>query len=1337
MRFFKRCWQTLSQALAAFRRKRMFVFATLAAGICFLLGFLISFELPKLRAYLLVKIEEASRDHLPVRVLPGKIEISFLPLGATLNHVRILPKKETEAILERASIERLRVTLSPWILLSGRLRLSDVLIQGAEITATIPPSEKKSGSPLEGAFDLLNQIPMNRLELVDVSLNLRLSNPDLSVNVNQLNLVAEKQLRGSLGLDLNTVTAKVTDLDSKTSVRVDAEAHLSASREEISIEDLRVRRGDSFISAKGDLSGNVEALKFEQIVLDTETELHLESMRNWAVKRFDSMKKVPALKGRAFASAKIEKRKNEKMKATFKARTEGLGVMKMLFDRLEANGTLEEDLVKIPAIRLENAAGLIAVDQFQVGTVEPFALSGQLKTANLQLHNLLKTLGVGEIPVWAQATGDIPCTGKFNPFLIECKGSLKASDILVRDSMKSKGTIVAVRNLAANGAVAIDAEKVSYQADLATPLSKGTSDGVVAYDEGFKINYETDRLDLKDIANLADLRLEGAGKIKGSTEGDSDAATLALEIDGTDMWFEDFWLGNPKALVSYREGVLGFANLSGYYTVSRYSGDVKVDLSKKILNVTARAPFFDARDLMKVFSRRVKLPFPVTGTGQMNVKASGPLALSQLSYDLKSSLFKGSVAGETFDQIHFDVKSVEGEVKTERVDLLRGPSIVTLSGVGHPDGTIKTLIQGRGLKVEDSSTVASSGLAVSGNVDFDMTMVGPVLAPDTDMQGKLTNTSVGDQGMPDSDFKLKFRSNAIEGAGNLLGNVVKTSFTIPFDSQSPFALKLSTQDWNYAPVFAAFAGSSGRKDYEGRLTSNIDLQAPSGGFWNSSGTIKVDKFSLSRGALALRSNDPLNMSMKNGQLRVDKFDLAGDNIYLRVNESPNPVNKIDLQVNGKIDLTLVAILTPFLDDLRGILSFAFNLRAGPAQTELLGSAYIDKAFVKIPGFPHPLENIQADLLFNQRKILFNTIKAELGGGRVNGTGGMELKGYKNYPVNLAGTFDKVTFNIPDKVRTTGSGTLSFTGNWFPFVLKADYEIKEGLATKELGGDSTESDGIRRDFFLPELLLAESFTPVVLDVNIGFQRGIAVKNELLEGRVLGTLSVKGKPNKPSILGSITTDRETNIFVKDTPFEVMSSNIQFLDPNELNPKLFISARARKNEYDITLLIQGTASNPQLAFTSVPPLPEKDIISLLAIGATDTQLSTTVKSGEQGSNSALNVGSGVIRKNPVTNLIKDSIGFDVQFSPGFDETGNSAVQKIIVSRQFNQRFDVTASRSIGGKTQETQARARYRLNERVSVIGSWLGRDYTESVNTTQTQVQNPNAFGLDLEYKFEFK
>ncbi|MES2963328.1 MAG: hypothetical protein V4760_05525, partial [Bdellovibrionota bacterium] len=373
---------------------------------------------------------------------------------------------------------------------------------------------------------------------------------------------------------------------------------------------------------------------------------------------------------------------------------------------------------------------------------------------------------------------------------------------------------------------------------------------------------------------------------------------------------------------AYRAGSLYFTELQGYYTVSRYGGDLTLNLQDKKIAVVGRIPFFDARDLLKIFSRRVKLPFPVNGTGQATIKLSGPLDFPHLSYDLKSSIFRGSIAGETFDQAHFDVKSVGGEVKAERVQLTKGAALVTLSGVAHPSGQIETVVRGRGIRLEDTSSIASSGFALSGQVDFDMGMTGHVLAPDTDLKGTLTRTSIGDQSVADSNFRLRFGKKAIEGSGVFMGDVVQGDLVFPLDPEAPFKLKLKTQDWNFAPIFAAIAGPNSRKDYKGNLTAEVDLTSSSGGFWNSNGDAKISNFSLSRGSLALKSVEPVEINMKAGQLRTKNLNLVGDGIFLRVKDSESPVAKLDSQITGKLDLGLIALLTPFFEDLRGLVSFS-------------------------------------------------------------------------------------------------------------------------------------------------------------------------------------------------------------------------------------------------------------------------------------------------------------------------------------------------------------------------------------------------------------------------------
>jgi translocation and assembly module TamB len=1329
--------------------RRFIAVVILIAGISFLIGALGTSQMPKIRSFVMLKIETVSRENLPVRILPGSVDVSFFPLGITLRNVNVIAKEEVTKFLESAWFRHVSMTISPWQLFRGKLRLNTLEIDGARVNATLPASTKKGvGPPLNGLFSIIGQVPINLIVLEDIGGHLTLNDPKLSLELNNINLTVEKRKGSALSVNLTSASIRVFNAGKDPASTLSAEIETAAviSRSRVEIESFHVRRGDTFVSSTAELQGDLEALEFQDAKVELKTDINLESIAKWAARTFPRyLRDLPDFKGRSKIEASLKRHGGKAIAAEVRLEANGLKIDKYLVDKLKTHATYQENgkvpEIKMAHLEIDNPAGLLDLENVVISLGEEKTISGVVNTQNLQLHQLLLSLDVGAVPVFLQISGGLPCSASIKEdFKVSCAGKLTGDNLLVRDSMTSKGSIVALRTFVAEGEVHVDKKKVSYAADLLMPDSAGKSNGSIHYDQGFKIAYEGDRVAFKDIANLADLKLEGTAQIKGVTEGDSDAATLNLDIDGKDFWLDDFWLGNAKSQIAYKAGMLTFSNMQGFYSVSRYSGDLKLDLKKKELNITGRSPFFDMRDMLKVFSRKVNLPFTTTGTGQAQIRASGPLSLGQLTYDLRTSVFRGAVAGETFEQFNFDVKSNAGEVKAERVQLSKGTSLITLTGLAHPDGTIKALVQGRGLKIEDSNFVSTSGLALSGNVDFDMDLGGAILSPDNDFRAHLSRTSIGDQSMTDSTVHMVIGSKSLRGDGHLIGESVKAEFSIPFTPTSPFSLKLSSTDWNYAPLFAAIAGPVGRKDYEGRLTMNVDLTSQTGGFWNSTGQIQIEKLALSRGTLALKLQSPSALTLKSGQFFVDKIELNGDNgNFLKITENPKPVAKLDFQVNGKLDMSLFGLFTPFLEDLRGLVSFAFNLRGSPGKSDLLGSAYIEKGYVKLFDFVHPFEDLRADLLFSQSKILLNTIKAEFASGRLTGSGGIELKGNKNYPVNITGLFDKVSMNVPEKVRTQGSGSATFTGSWFPFLLKINYEVSEGLWTKEFGGgDQDDTESVRRDQFLPELLLQERFTPVILDLNINFNKGIQVKNELVESKVSGIIAVKGPPTKPSILGTVSMEKDSKIIVKDTIFEVKTGNIELDDPQIVNPKLYIVARSRIQEYDVNLLVQGTGSKPDLTFTSVPPLSNRDIISLLALGTTETAQATPSAlaigaPGSQASGPNVAYGSGPLRNNPLTKEIKEKTGFELQFAPSFDE--QSAGQKIIIKRQFSNKFGVAASQAIGSH-RTTDAEARYRLNDRVSGILSWQNSDQLDSW-TGSASKKEQNQFGLDLEYKFEFK
>ncbi len=1329
------------------RNKKLVLLGALLSGICFLVGALGASQLPKVRSWILVQIETQTREKLPVRILPTTVEIDFLPLGTTVRGVRIFPKDELKAILDPLEIKRVSVSVSLWQLLQGKLRLSSVDIEGTHVAVRVPKSEKKSGKPLENLFSTLDKIPISRIRLGDVSVSAELADPKMHAAIDALELEAEK-LRGGFTLQIGHATARVQDPETNANILLDVEASLSANRERVLIDALKIRRGDSFLNASGRGSGDIEALDLKEYDVALRSEVFLDSMRAWATKTFAREKwaqDLPNLKGRLYVDGKIKRQRNKRPSGEFNARAEKFAIDKIALGQIATNGTYANDQIKMPRLTLKNPATAINVENVNIDIAKEtdgkdrIALNGLVKVPGLDVNELLFQFGVGKtrIPVYLKATGEMPCTGTIRPaFNIDCQATVLARDIQVDDGIgPKKSTIVAVKQMNGVGTVNINDQAVSYKAELKMPDSKGRSDGVIGFKSGFKINFEGDRVAFKDIANLANLKIDGVASVKGSTEGNSEVGTVSMKLDGNDVWFENFWLGNVKGGIAYAAENLKFSDLSGNANVSRYSADVGLNLKTKQISVNGRMPFFDTRDLLKVLSRRVQLSFPVLGTGQATIKASGPLDLGHLSYDLKTSVFRGSVAGESFDQAHFDVKSKSGEVRAERVQASKGPALITLTGEAHPDGQIQTTVHGRGLRLEDTNTVARSGFALSGAVDFEMAMNGPVLAPETDMKGTLTRTSIGDQSMPDSNFRLKFTKATIEGGGKFLGDVVDADFILPLNEQAPFRLKAKTNNWNYAPLFAAISGPATRKDFEGNLTATLNFSSASGGFWNSNGDARIEKFSLARASLKLANQKPMDVSMRNGQLHLKDVALSGPNIFLNVNEAPNPTAKLDLLANGKIDLGLIEIVTPFFEDLRGLLSFKLQIKGGNVPSNFVGSAYIEKGYLKFFDFPHAFEDLRADLLFNQQKILFNSIRSEFGGGRISANGSMEVKGIKNTPLSVSGTFEKITLNVPEKMQTSGSGDFTFTGNGFPFLLKGNYNVSEGLITKAFSGDASDAYAIsRRDAYLPDFLVQENFVPLLVDLNIDLAKGVQVKNDLVDGRALGNLTVRGNPTKSAIGGTLTADKDSKVYFRNTVFNVVSANIQFGGTTEIDPKLYVSARTRIDPYDVNLLVQGSGTKPELLLSSTPQLPEKDIVSLLAFGATDTALDKNVKSAEQGSNIGAIGASGIAQHNPISDAIKEQLGFDVQFTTGFDST-NTSVQKIIATRQLG-KLTVVGGYS-NGRAQSAEASLRYRLNDRISLVGTYEQNSYTE-VNVQQSLAEpQANVFGLDMEYKFEFK
>ena len=172
-----------------------------------------------------------------------------------------------------------------------------------------------------------------------------------------------------------------------------------------------------------------------------------------------------------------------------------------------------------------------------------------------------------------------------------------------------------------------------------------------------------------------------------------------------------------------------------------------------------------------------------------------------------------------------------------------------------------------------------------------------------------------------------------------------------------------------------------------------------------------------------------------------------------------------------------------------------------------------------------------------------------------------------------------------------------------------------------------------------------------------------------------------------------------------------------------------------YDVSLNVQGLSKAPMIRLNSQPPLPEHDIISLLALGMTTSNLEDkgALQQKDQQQNLAAQVGAAVVQQ--ISKDLQKAMNVDFQISSQYDDTKNMSTQKYTLSGKLSDKVSWSGSLTRGDQT-SSSAQLKYSINPQVSVSTTIEKLDSTQEGTTTLKQ-NTDQILGLDLEYKREFK
>ncbi len=1310
--------------------------------VAFAAGFLKGRYWKDFERWVITEIRSQAWEHAEVRIDVESFGIRAFPLAVTLNKVTVHPPKAVRPFLAPIFIDEVGANLSLWAILQGQFRIGTLDINHPQVRMIVKDKQIKKTTSEEDfdLFAMLNKIPISNLEVHDLDWIGRVDSTNLVFKTSNLRLKLENN-RNSLYSEVETNSFLLKPPGPRKGVELQTNIRFLLEPKRILLGALKIKHSDSIVVGSGEASITPK-FEIEQTEGSLRTKLNFSDLQEWLTVFYPSLQHIKG-SGHLDLNADVQMKKNIPT-ANIKVETKNLDIDGYHIGTLVSQGKISDKTASFPETTITHPAGKLQINNIEASFPDKKA-SFKLKTNRLALSELLENIHVTGVPLQAVYSAELPCDAKLEKnWLLTCSGVINGESLHLWEGSKNPTTIVKFASHRIEGQMHVDAEKVQYTSQLKLGQnSRGSSDGVIHYENGFKINYKADELHFSDVQNFVNLAFLGKAQLQGSTQGGSHSAVFQMDFKGDNFELEKYKLGKIDTHLDYKQGNLAFTNLKAQVGNSQYGGRIDLFFDPMRIKLDINAPYLELKDLQYVLSETFPIPAALTGSGQAQLQGEGPLDFWQLNYDLKSQFFRGTIAGENYDMINANLVARNGRILTNQVYLKKGTGTVDVQGKIDPNKTIDAVLLGRRLPLDQSEILGEQGIQASGLVDFTLTLRGVLPDPTYDLNGRISQTVLGDNVLEDSQFHWFLQGHQGSLEAQLFGQEFLFSTSWKDANWDQFEMKAKARDWDFSPLLYLFSKPQPGYDLATSVDGEMSIKATSGGLWNSDGQIKLDKMSLRRGSIQIQNKDTMLINIQKGHFNSQNFQITDGEQYLKLALNDLHKGRTDATLNGRLDLSFLGFTTPFLDELKGPFNLALSWKGKADDVHFSGSAFAEKSFVKIQGFPHPLSDIKADVLFNNRDILINAFSAKLNGGLINGDGKVSWLGSQNFPLNIQAQFQKIALNFPEGFRTQGSGQLNLKGSQFPLSLSIDYDIDGGEVTSDFNQSAPEN--VQISPYLPKDLNKSRFEPFIYHIDLNILSSVYLNNYLAQTPVRGRLKINGPLSKFEFSGTLQPQTGGKVFFRDQPFEISTGFFEFDQAPADNPKLYLTAFARvsefvqetdsrqvKNEYDVNLLVQGRGKKPQITLTSQPPLSQPDIVSLLALGMTRTSMDREGSGKVAGGNTSTALGAAVLQK-PIGKELKSRFGVDLKVSSSQPSADTASVPKVTLSKQLSNKLGASASRTIGGTQQTSNVKLEYKVDRRTSVIGTWEGREE----DLQQQKDVNKSIFGVDLEYRINFK
>ncbi len=323
-----------------------------------------------------------------------------------------------------------------------------------------------------------------------------------------------------------------------------------------------------------------------------------------------------------------------------------------------------------------------------------------------------------------------------------------------------------------------------------------------------------------------------------------------------------------------------------------------------------------------------------------------------------------------------------------------------------------------------------------------------------------------------------------------------------------------------------------------------------------------------------------------------------------------------------------------------------------------------------------LGNFNAELAFSGNTLSLRRFGGELAGGSLSASGRV--------------TFPKLTQPTLD-LQLRANSALVARNDTLTIRADAGIGITGPLASATVSGNVALTDShILKNIELipiglpgrpppqppsagPEIsVTAPPLRDWKFDVAIKTKNPVEIRGNLASGGATVDLKLTGTGLHPGLQGVVQL-KNVEATLPFSRLEVSQGLLTFDPSDPMNPKVSLQGRSVIRDYTVRVYVYGTVESPQAIFTSEPPLPQEEIISLIATGATRQELSgTNVLAGRAAMLLLQELYRKIVKKGQPTQ-----------------------------SNTFFNRLDLQLG-TVDPRTGEQQATARFKIDDHLVLIG-----------------------------------